>query len=59
MAKFTVTAPAVVAKVTDHRGEAYFYRGAVLPPAVSEEEARKLVARGLVAESGVPAKPSK
>ncbi len=50
MAEFKVTAAAVVAKVEDARREVYFYRGAVLPPIVSEAEARRLVAVGLVAE---------
>lgn len=58
MAVFKVTAAAVVAKVEDARREVYFYRGAVLPPIVSEAEARRLVAIGLVAEIEVKAAPA-
>lgn len=50
VAKYKVKAPAVVARVDDPRRQVYLYRGATLPPAVSDEEARRLVRRGLVVE---------
>ena len=55
MARYRVTAAAVVARVDGPRREVYLYRGATLPAEVPADEAARLVERGLVAE--VPVKP--
>lgn len=54
MARYRVTAAAVVAKVDDQRREVYLYRNTTLPPAVSVTEAERLVRRGLAVKLEAP-----
>lgn len=54
MARYRVTAAAVVARVDGPRREVYLYRGATLPAEVPADEAARLVERGLVAEVQPP-----
>lgn len=54
MARYRVTAAAVVAKVDDQRREVYLYRNMTLPPAVSVTEAERLVRRGLAVKLEAP-----
>ena len=54
MARYRVTAAAVVARVDGPRREVYLYRGATLPAEVPADEAARLVERGLVAEVQSP-----
>ena len=59
MARYRVTAAAVVARVDGPRREVYLYRGATLPAEVPADEAARLVERGLVAEVQPVAEPAK
>lgn len=62
MARYRVTAAAVVARVDGPRREVYLYRGVTLPAEVPADEAARLVERGLVAEVQPvvePVKPTK
>ncbi len=48
MASYVVAAACVVAKTNSETGEGYYYRHAILPAGVPQEEKDRLVAAGLV-----------